>query len=74
MTDLRSNVPNISALAKALGSNYSHLHGVLKGSITPSSKLAKRIESETHGAIRAVWLLGLEDPPVHLPPSKPEAA
>jgi hypothetical protein len=66
--DLRSRVPNIMALSKRIGSNYSHLHGVLKGSVSPSSKLAKRIEIATDGAVKAVWLLGLETPPAQDPP------
>jgi hypothetical protein len=60
MADFRHLVPNIMALAKALGSDYSHIHAVLSGRTSPSSKLAKRIEAETGGAVRAVWLLGLE--------------
>jgi len=67
MTDFRSSVPNISALARDLDADYSHLHGVLKGSIYPGRKLAKRIEAATNGAIRAVWLLELETPPEHQP-------
>jgi hypothetical protein len=37
-------------------------------------RLAKQIEAETHGAIRAVWLLGLEVPPAQSESPKTEAA
>lgn len=65
MADFRPLVPNIRALQRKLGCDYSHLFWVLKGEQYPSRSLAKRIESATGGAIRAVWLLGLEDPPPH---------
>ena len=61
--DLRHLIPNIMDLSRQIGSNYSHLHGVLKGTIGCSAKLAKRIETATGGVVRAVWLLGLEEPP-----------
>lgn len=64
-SDLRYLVPNIMALSKGIKSNYSHLHGVLKGTVGCSTKLAKRIEAATGGAVRAVWLLGIEPAPVH---------
>ena len=36
--DLRHLVPNIMDLSRQIGSNYSHLHGVLKGTIGCSAK------------------------------------
>lgn len=52
MADFRDRIPNIKALASTLGSDYSHLHHVLKGAIPPSVRLAKRIEAATNGLIR----------------------
>lgn len=75
MVDLRPRVQNISALARELGSDYSHLHAVLRGDDGCSKKLARRIEAATHGRIRAWELLGLQDgPPPVLPSSLPEAS
>ena len=68
MADLRYLVPSIRRLQKEVGTrSYGHLLYVLAGVSPASVELAKRIESATNGAVKAVWLLGLEDPP---PPVK----
>jgi hypothetical protein len=39
---------------------------VIRGRQRPSVDLAKRIEAATDGRIKAIWLLGLEEPPSDL--------
>ena len=65
MRDLRKRIPNIQALADALGSDYSHIFYCLAGMrpdgrmIQPSVDLAKRIQVASNGAIK--WTEFFED-------------
>ena len=62
---LSALIESVPVLASQVGITRQHCWAVLAGKAGCSRKLAKRIEAATHGSIRAVWLLGLEDPPDH---------
>ena len=51
MSDLRSKVPNIAALTRAVHKDYAHIHAVLRGATPAGPKLAIAIESATNGKI-----------------------
>lgn len=53
----------VYGLADAVKTPPAHLYNILNGVRRPRLPLAKRIEAATGGAIRAAWLLGLEEPP-----------
>jgi hypothetical protein len=62
--DFSDRIPNIAALLRQLGGgSYDKLNRQVHGLMPCGTKRAKAIEAATGGAVRAVWLLGLEDPP-----------
>lgn len=61
----------VAKVAAAAGTPPAHLYNILNRVRRPKPKLAKAIESASHGVIRAVWLMDLEPGPDHSP--SPEA-
>ena len=62
--DLRSRVPSITHLSRALGISRQHVWSILRGYDRPSAELAKRMDEVTNGKLKR-WELrpDLWDPP-----------
>ena len=65
---------SIPELAKLVNADRSWIYRVIEGDAACGKRTALKIEAATEGAIKAVWLLGLEAPPPHPQPSSLDPA